>query len=307
MKPTQHDQEAEFLPSASGFDAEFRCLGRRALTERLPKEEDTVIQVRGSKIHKALEESSLEELADSDARTASRCMYAEAKIVQEFDFEGAEVLFEARYWDYDDDFKHTWSCRIDTLHIKPKRIFIGDNKTGWGIPPAIDINWQVRSSAALLADSYYDVEEAVVGLIHPHHPESLYEVRTFTRDDLRDILNTVRGFVKAIQEPEQPRIAGTIQCQFCMAKSICPEYKAHMAAIEQAIADEILDEGYTALIRQSPEERGQMVEHLKEMTKNIKALMAQYVTMATKDETAVKGSKLKSKMIRSLTNDGDAM
>jgi hypothetical protein len=307
MKPTAHDKEAEFLPSASGFDSEFRCLGRRALTNKLPKEEDTAIQVRGSKIHKALEDSDLEDLADSDARTASRCMYAEAKLVNEFDFEGAEVSWEARYWDFDDNLDHTWSARIDTLHLKATRLLVADNKTGWGIPPPIDTNWQVRASAALLADSYYDVEEAVVALIHPHHPDSLYEVRVFTRADLSDILVDVRGLVRAIQRPDQPRTAGSIQCQFCMAKRLCPEYKAHMKAVEQAIADEIADEGFTGLIRQSPKERGAMVSHLKEMTKNIQVLMKQYVEMAKHDDMAVKGFTLRRKMMRSFTDEGEGM
>jgi|SRR5580765_95958 Protein of unknown function (DUF2800) len=307
MQATAHDKEAEFLPSASGFDSEFRCLGRRALTNKLPKEEDTAIQVRGTKIHKALEDSDLEDLADSDARTASRCMYAEAKLVNEFDFEGAEVSWEARYWDFDDDFKHTWSARIDTLHLKPTRLLVADNKTGWGIPPPIEVNWQVRASAALLADSYYDVDEAIVALIHPHHPDSLYEVRAFSRSELSELLVDVRGFVKAIQQPDQPRTAGSIQCQFCMAKRVCPEYKAHMTAIEQAIADEIADEGFTGLIRQSPSERGDMVSHLKEMTKNIQVLMKQYVEMAKHDEMAVKGYTLKRRMLRSFTDEGEGM
>jgi hypothetical protein len=146
-----------------------------------------------------------------------------------------------------------------------------------------------------------------VALIHPHHPDSLYEVRVFTPSDLADILDTVRLKVKAIQTPEQPRTPGSIQCQYCMAKRICPEYKAHMAGIEQAIADEIRDEGFTALIRQTREQRGRAVRDLKELSKNIQVLMDQYVAMAQKDEGAIQGYTLTRKMLRSFTNEGNAM
>lgn len=305
---TAHDKEAEGLPSASGFDAEFRCLGRRALTRRLPKEEDTAIQARGHKIHQALADSDLADLSKSDERTASRCMYAEAKLVHEFDFEGAEVTWEERFWDFDDELNHTWSFRADTLHVKPGRLLVADNKTGWGIPPPIDVNWQVRAEAALLADGYYfDAAEAVVALIHPHHPDSLYEVRVYTRDDLRDLLATVRRLVQTIQLPDQPRTPGGMQCQYCPARPLCPEYQAHMAAIEQAIADEIADEGFTAIIRRSPKQRGEAVAHLKEMQANIKTLLEQYVQMAQKDGTAVHGFTLRRKLDRSLTDEATAM
>jgi hypothetical protein len=307
MQATAHDKEAEFLPSASGFDAEFRCLGRRALCKRVPKEENTNIQVRGQRIHDALKESDLEALSDTDAKTASRCMYAEGKLVNEFDFEGAETVFEARFWDVDADLKHTWSARIDTLMNKPKRLLVADHKTGWGIPPPLTVNWQVRAEAALLADGYFDVEEAVMAVIHPHHPDSLYEVMVVTRDDLRDLLATVRHNVQAIQLPDQPRTPGGIQCQYCMAKRICPEYKAQMAELEQAIADEIADEGFTALIRQTPEQRGEAVRKLKELAKNIGGLMEQYVQMAKHKGTAVAGYTLKRSMRRSFTNEGNAM
>jgi hypothetical protein len=50
-----------------------------------------------------------------------------------------------------------------------------------------------------------------------------------------------------------------------------------------------------------------MVSHLKEMTKNIKVLMDQYVQMAKHDEMAVKGFSLRRKMMRSFTDEGEGM
>jgi hypothetical protein len=307
MKPTEHDIEAEGLPSASGFDADFRCLGKRALCAQLPKEEDTAIQRRGHKIHMALEESDLSALAKSDEVTASRIMYGEAKLVHEHDFEGAEVTFEQRVWDWDDATgDHTWSARVDTLHVKPRRVLVGDYKSGWSLPPPIDTNWQIRAEAALVAD-LFDADEAVAALIHPHHPDSLYEARVYTRDDLRDLLATVRHNVAAIQMPDQPRTPGSVQCQYCTAKRVCPEYKAYAAELEQSIADEIKDAGFTAILRRSPRARGAHVRGLKEMQKNIEALLAQYVALAETDGEAVEGYRLARRMIRSITDEVAAL
>jgi hypothetical protein len=308
FEPTAHDIEAEGLPSASGFDSEFRCLGKRALCSQLPKEEDTVIQARGHRIHKSLEESDLSDLPLSEERTASRIMYGEAKLVHEYDFEGAEVEFEQRVWDIDDDWNHTWSARIDSVHWQPnkRRLLIPDYKSGWSLPPPIEINWQVRSSAALLAE-YHDAEEAVCALIHPHHADSLYEVAVFTRQDLRGLLDTTRHNVAAIQLPDQPRTPGGIQCQWCTAKGICPEYKAQLAKTEQEIADEIEDQGFTAVIRRTPNERGDHVRRIHEVVKNAEAMLAQYVKLAERDGSAVDGYTVKRNLRRSLTNEAQAM
>src|SRR5215471_15994167 len=113
VKQTQHDIESEELPSASGFDADFRCLGRRALVRQMPKEEDTAIQARGQRIHQAIADFTFHDLNKSEARTASRIGYLEAEIVHEYGFEGAEVNFEQRFWDVNDSLERLWSGRVD--------------------------------------------------------------------------------------------------------------------------------------------------------------------------------------------------
>src|SRR5215471_11760342 len=263
--PTQHELETEGLPSASSFNADFRCLGRRALVATLPAMEDSAQSARGTRIHKALEASDLEGLSDSDARTASRIMYGESELVHEHDFEGAVTTFEERFWDVADDLTPIWSARIDRhdWQSNKKRLLVTDNKTGWSLGVPIEENWQIKAEASLLAEQY-SATEVVAALIHPHHPDSLYEVATYSGDELPEILDSVRHNVKLIQSPDQPRTVGGIQCQFCPAKRICPEYQAASAKLKQAIADEIEDEGFTALLRRSIKERGAHVKALKE-------------------------------------------
>ena len=117
--PDPIEDEREGLPSASGFDSEFRCPGKRALCARLPKEEDTTAADRGKRIHDALQKGDFSDLADSEQRTASRIAYGESEIVHEYGFEGAEITFEERIWDLDDELNKLWSGRVDLslIHI----------------------------------------------------------------------------------------------------------------------------------------------------------------------------------------------
>lgn len=309
FKPTAHDIEAEGLPSASGFDAEFRCPGKRALCAKLPKEEDTAAARRGQRIHAALQAGDFSELAESEARTASRIAYGESEIVHEYGFEGAMVTFEERNWDFDEDFNPRWSARIDRYDWQrdKRRLLVIDDKSGWTLPPPIHENWQVRSEGALMADQC-DAVETVIALIHPHHPDSLWEAKVYSLDEMRHLLDIVRHNVQAIQQPDQPRRAGSMQCQWCPAKRICPEYQADAAALDEAIADEVEDQGFTAILKQSPEERGQFVARLHERIKTMQFVLEQYVELAVRDgEDKVKGWRLQRRLTRSITNEVDAM
>ena len=234
--PTEHMIEVGYLPSASYFDSAFRCPGQFIMESKLPAEEDTAAANVGRRIHKALELSDLEGLNKSESRTTSRIMYGEAELVHEYGFEGAQVEFEQRIWDFDEYFRKRWSARIDAVHWQPekRRLLIPDYKTGWGIPVPVKENWQLRSEAALLTEMY-GAEEAVCALIHPHHPDALWEARVYKRPQLLDMLETVRHNVQMIQMPDQRRIPGPIQCAWCTAKGVCPEYLADAAKLEAKI------------------------------------------------------------------------
>jgi hypothetical protein len=308
MQPSDHDKETEGLPSASGFDAELRCPGKRALCAQLPKEKDTAITKRGQNIHDALAAGDFSTLAASDETTASRIAYGEAQIVHEYGMEGAIIEFEQRVWDTDDELNHTWSARVDRhdwLQSK-RKLLVVDDKTGWGIPPPVHINWQIRSEASLLAE-HYDADEVVAALIHPHHPESLWEARVYNRQTCNDLLEIVRHGVKMIQMPDQRRIVGGIQCQWCMAKRVCPEFKAADEALDAAIADEVQDQGFTAINRRSKQERGEHVKQLKAKVKNIELILAQYTELMERDSESIAGWRLARKLTRKVTDEAQAM
>lgn len=306
---TQHDIDTEGLPSASGFDSEFRCPGKRALCAPLPKDDDTAATLRGQRIHKAMETWDLELLSETERRLAQRIMYGESELVHEYNFEGAEITFEERVWDFKDDLTHTWSGQVDRYDWQPetRRLLVIDDKTGWTTPPPIHDNWQLRSEGALLAERL-DANETVVALIHPYHPDSLWEAAVYTRSETNDLLDIVRHNVTKIQMPDQPRIAGGIQCQWCPAKRICPEYIAKVEQLAQAIDDEIQDEGFTAIIRRSKAQRGDHVRWIKELEKGCEFMLNQYVELMIREGmNSIEGWTLRRQMRRTVSDESRAI
>jgi hypothetical protein len=274
----------------------------------LPKEDDSAVTARGTRIHDAMAAGDFSTLGKSEGDTASRIAYGEAEIVHEYSFEGAEVEFEQRVWDVDDDLNHTWSARVDRHDWQPRerRLLVIDDKTGWTMAPAVAINWQLRSEAALLAEQY-DALEVVVALIHPHHPDSLWEAKVYTRAESDALLATTRQLVQVIQLPDQRRIPGGIQCQWCTAKRVCPEYQAQERALDRSVDDEVKDEGFTAINQRSPDDRAEHVRQLKERQRNIEFILAQYVELMERDPTAIDGWRLARRMTRKVTNEPKAM
>jgi hypothetical protein len=185
-------------------------------------------------------------------------------------------------------------------------LLVIDNKTGWTLPPPIAVNWQLRSEGALLSE-LHDAEETVVAIIHPHHPDSLWEAKMYPRKAMADLLDTTRKLVKTIQLPSQPRTPGGVQCQWCMAKRVCPEYKAWQATLDQSVADEVQDQGFTAINRRTKEERGEHVRALREQEKNIAFILEQYTELAVRDPNAITGYALRRKLTPYLTNEMTAI
>jgi hypothetical protein len=283
-------------------------LGKRALEATLPEREDDVNTRRGSKIHAALEKSDLSGLSTSDEITASRCMFAEGEIVQKYNFEGSAVAWERRVWDVDDNFKPLWSVKIDATHIHPTkpRALTGDYKTGYSTTIPIEKNWQVKAEAAAAALEN-PVEEVVSALIHPHHPDSLYEVTVFDRVALAANLISIRLNVAAIQMPGQPRTPNAISCQYCQAKGICPEYKALQTTLIQAAQMETKERGWTLIHDRTPDERGEHIKALKMAEADIKELLARYAKFAEGSPAAITGWTLRRSWDRRITNETEAL
>lgn len=301
----KHVAETEGKPSASRFDGLFRCLGRWQLEIQIAKEPDNVNTKRGSRIHEALEKSDLTGLSKSDEITASRCMYAEAEIIHKHGFEGSLVTWEERLWDTDEELNPSWSAKMDAIHILGKRALIVDYKTGFGITQPIERNWQIGAQAAITFAAN-NVEEVTGALIHPHHPDSLYEDITFSHRKLRENLQLIRGKIAEIQKPDQPRTPNAISCQYCRAKNICPEYQKKMEKLAKDILNESQDSGYTRIINRTPDERGRHIKSIKMLQDGVKDLMEQYKKLLKGGDKAT-GYHLVNSWTREITDEAAAI
>lgn len=286
-KPTidAHIRASEGKPSASRFDSDFRCLGKRALEMQLPPEPDNVNTRRGSKIHKALELSDLSGLSRSDRITAERCMYAEGELVHKYGFEGAKVTFEERIFDVDENLQPIWSAGLDTLYLQKGRALLIDYKTGFMATQPIERNWQIKGQIAAVRIKY-QVDEITAGLVHPHHPDSLYEdiQANGRRADMH--AETIRGTIVQIGEDAQPRTPNSISCSYCRARRICPEYQHRIDSVAKAVKEEAKDEGYSKLIERTPEERGKHIKSLFMLKSSLDTVMEQYAKLIKSGDEA---------------------
>jgi len=317
-----HTEKAMGKPSASGFDSEFRCLGKRALCKQLPESPDSAASRRGTIIHAALASSDLSALSASDQKTAEQCFYHEAAIVHEYGFEGSQVWWEDheeaelrldRLWDTGDDFELLWSAQLDSLHLRPggESALCNDYKTGFGVNVPILYNWQVRAQATLAAlcpqSPAFGAEQIVGALIHPHHPDSPYEAISYKREQLEQFLITIRGTVALIERDDQPRTPNRVSCAYCPARGVCPEYIAAQEKLIQAVKDEREQKGFAALLRLTPEERAIRLHDMKALEKVLKDERAKFVALMKDDPEAVKGWKLRNSWDRKITDEGRAM
>ena len=304
-----HAEETEGLPSGSGFDSCFRCLGKWELEKRFRKDdsESSSDAKKGQKIHQALEKSDLSRLSGSESVTAKICMDTEAKLIDKYDFEDVrDVVWEQRFWDVDDDFNKLWSVRLDYLLIQPRRALLFDHKTGWGIPVPIEQNWQIRSQAAIVW-YMYQVDEVIAVLSHPHHPDSRYEVGIYTAEQCAEWMVTIRGYVDLIQKPDQPFTVGGIQCQYCRAKHMCPERQAWLEKVALDVRNEIRERGFTALIDRNPDERAQHYREVRQLAENCERIIEQYTSMAVHDPDAISGYRTQKAWQRSVKNEVEAL
>jgi hypothetical protein len=318
-----HGELAAYLPSGSGFDSYFRCLGKWEAEQGVPERESTPEQMRGERIHAALAKSDLSELVPSDATTASSCMYAEGKLVEKYSFEHAVSYWEPtldkewnkrhsqmlmpRLFDIDDKFNPLWSVQHDrVLETKDEAMMI-DYKTGFGELVPIDINWQVKAQVASLYVALGERKRFIAALVHPHHPDSLYEVTEFTSEQAALMVQTIRGHVALIQQKDQPLTPGDIQCRWCGVRHSCLERKQWLLARASANIQAVKDRGYTDIIERTPDERGQHVRELKDLQDMAEHYLNQYVDVALKDPNAIKGWKLHESSQRSWSSEDRAI
>ncbi len=233
--------------SASNAESDFYCPGRH-LAQRGLSEVQSEDAASGTLIHACLADSgnrtemlklSLEQREMFDA-----CREMEGKLRDQYFGAGAgdnknpmRVFRERRFWlkltsrDGKGLFEH--SGQADVVFKHGTRLLVLDYKTASGEKTASSRNGQLRDLAVLAAGEIPETQEVAVAIIQPlatHSPE----LCLYGPDDLKRAALELYGRIVKSNDPKSPRVAGAIQCAYCLAKLNCREYQAWASAMVPA-------------------------------------------------------------------------
>jgi len=225
-----HEDGRMGLPSASKAERWTNCIGSVQLEELIPDAEQGPEARRGDRIHLALAEGKVNDLANADE---VEC----AELLQEMEKKAVEAFrLEVKAVDESFNGKLT-ACREQRLVFKRgetplmtgkpdlvlwtetivKRGLIVDYKTGMGIVPT-EKSHQLRVLAFLAADEY-GLEEVYVTILQPNNPIVLQKM---TRSEIRLERERTLLALDRIADKSATRQVGP-WCQYCKATGICPE------------------------------------------------------------------------------------
>lgn len=142
------------------------------------------------------------------------------------------------------------SGQPDKVYRLGNRALIIEYKTLAGDVPGSPTNEQGRDQVCLVSGHLlvYEIGFMVIQPLVTHSPElCLYE-----KEDIDRATQEMCQRVAASNTPDQKRIAGEVQCQFCKAKMLCGEYNAWAGAGVPAMEALIT----TPVSRWTPEQRG---------------------------------------------------
>jgi hypothetical protein len=221
--------------SASNAQADALCTGRHLAQRGIPEPEKSEDALAGSRIHAGLATGSDAGLSIDEAETFEACVSVHGKVLaQFFGANAAKVksITEERYWcqfsDESGTYKH--SGQVDRVDRYGSRALITEWKTLQGDVPASSRNLQLRDQAALLFGNVGLLDEIACVVVQPmvtHSPE----ICVYSRADLERATADMFERVIASNDPKAARVAGEVQCKYCLAKTTCAAYSAYSGAM----------------------------------------------------------------------------
>ena len=144
------------------------------------------------------------------------------------------VFRERRFWlkltSRDGKGLYEHSGQADVVFKHGTRLLICDYKCLPANKTDSPKNGQLRDLAVLAAGEIVGTQEVAVAIVQPlftHSPE----VCLYGPEDLKRAALELYGRVVKSNDPKSPRVAGAIQCAYCLAKLNCREYQAWAGAM----------------------------------------------------------------------------
>lgn len=290
MKEKIEQDERRGLPSASSMDANIHCSGRLAMVNRYGSTTPSEDTERGERIHSVLEKKlDVETLSDSEKMLYADIVNEENALVEKLGMQDAQVLREKRFFATDEELSPVYSGRLDVIYIKDRKALVIDYKTGFSRVQNVSENWQMRTQAVLTA-MHFDLDQVVVALIHPNHPDSISEFVKFSRAEISLFEKKLLGYVREMTKDAE-RTPNSISCMYCPARErgICKEYKSYMRSLEKDKTD---------LEQLTPEERGDRIREIKLLQDYCDNFLDRVKESLAKDPSFVVGWKLRQSTMR---------
>lgn len=283
--------------SASNALADELCPGRHLAQKGIPDLSTSDDAAFGTAIHNAMAgikpdpKSEIIPLTTEQEGIVDSMQAIEKKVLSVFFPSVAGVveppMREQRLWiAWANGLKH--SGQVDVAYLIGYRALIGEYKSLPGDVPTSPNNLQLRDQAVLMATNIPGLKEIGVYVNQPlvtHSPEiTIYQVADLdrARDDLyrRVAASNTKG---------AHRVAGELQCKFCLARSTCPQYQEFANALVPVSTAPV----GLAVKDWTPEQRTKFMERAGLAEKWIEDCKEQLREMLIKDPNAIPGFTLK--------------
>jgi hypothetical protein len=282
---------AKWISSASMIHRIAQCPGSQELVETLRAKGEPVKKTdpaaeKGIRIHQYLKEhpQPVTTLDDDELKIAFACIELREKIVTDwFDQSaGAAIAIREQRFYYRRYLRPLFTGQIDYALIQGKRALIVDYKTGRREAVEAADNMQLRVLSVLLAHEFDDLEQIDACIIEPLVSRSPVRVR-YQQDDIAVAAAEIAEIVERARRESNLRIAGP-WCEYCPAKTHCPECRATLDTIHA---------GHTVLITTGDLPRGDegtaLWEKIKIAKKLIEALEEAYLRILENEPEALPG------------------
>lgn len=272
------DQERQGWTSASNALADSLCPGRHMAQAGLPDVE-TKYATSGSRVHLALADPTAVEVtqnftpAERDIYEACREV-EKAKVLEFFPDSGQEsgpdrrmkVFREHRYWctfQGPDGRTYKHSGKLDVLYRQSLRALIVEYKTLPGDVPDSPRNLQLRDQMELAWGNLVTVEEIGVVVVQPLVTRDP-QICVYRPADRLVAQRQMFERIVASNQPDAPRIAGDVQCNYCKAKLQCAAYQKFASQMAPPALLPVLE---VPIASWTPQQRSQVMNALKAFEK----------------------------------------
>lgn len=299
--------------SASNAPADALCEGRH-LAQKGLRSESSEDALSGSAVHAALATGDTSKLSLDERETFDACREIEAKLIEQFFGATVPKTFRhERYW-YEFSrlkpnsveevvLKH--SGELDACHrLGPKALVI-DFKSLMGEVAKSPRNMQLRDHAVLVRNEFIFITEVATAIVQPWVTRTP-EVCLYTEADLIEAERQLVNRVIASNDPKSKRVAGEVQCKFCLAAKhgTCLEYQKWAGQSVPSAAMLALLE--VPVAQWTPEQRAQAMNALKPARKLLDAIEDTVrAGIAAQGETFCPGWKLIPGYDRKTINNPD--